>query len=244
MSRRSRLSERGGEASPMERTLLFIDPDPVTHVLIERVLGPEGFSVFHAETALEGQEYAARLLPDLILVDVDRVRATEVITALRRCPGLERARLLASTAHAWPEHLEKMLALGFDRALVEPLDIDTLAHELRDCLPSAPAVDDTGGHEGLPQVCGGMPAPESAEDGAGSVSLAEADGSGSGPEGQPPGGGGGGRGAGRDLEPPRHARATARARGGTTALAPGPHSPHREPRALRRIGRRPLGATG
>ncbi len=155
----------------MERTLLFIDPDPATRLLVERVLSPEGFSVLHAETALEGQEYAARILPDLILVDVDRARAADLVPALRRCPGLERVRLLASTAHAWPDHLEKMLALGFDRAFVEPLDIDTLAQELRECLPGSPAAANGAG-DGAANGAG--PIASAAHAGGGSLLAAAA----------------------------------------------------------------------
>jgi response regulator RpfG family c-di-GMP phosphodiesterase len=127
----------------MDRTLLYIDPDPATQLLVQMVLAPQGFVVCHARTALEGRQSAARTHPDLVLVDVDVVKAAEVVPALRQSPGLEHVRLLASTACAGTEHLEKMLAWGFDRVLLKPIDIDTLARELDSVLPPAAASMET-----------------------------------------------------------------------------------------------------
>jgi response regulator RpfG family c-di-GMP phosphodiesterase len=152
----------------MDRTLLYIDPDPATQLLVRTVLAPEGFLVCEARTALEGQQSAARTRPDLVLVDVDVVKAAEVVPVLRQSPGLEQVRLLASTACAGAEHLEKMLAWGFDRVLLKPIDIDTLARELDRTLPpvaapsEAPAVAppasaspaDTGHGEDVPRALG------------------------------------------------------------------------------------------
>ena len=128
----------------MERTVLYIDPDPGTQLLVQMVLAPQGFVVGQAGTALEGRQSAARTHPDLVLVDVDVVKAAEVVPALRQSPGLEPVRLLASTACAGTEHLEKMLAWGFDRVLLKPIDIDTLARELDSAaLPPAAASMET-----------------------------------------------------------------------------------------------------
>ncbi len=126
----------------MDATLLYIDPSPALRLLVQRALEAEPFAVHQAASAPDGQHAAARLRPDLILVDVDRVRAAELIPALRGLPGLERVRLIAATADARPEHTEKMLAWGFDRVWLHPLDIDALAVEFRlalQPLPEAPA---------------------------------------------------------------------------------------------------------
>jgi len=127
----------------MDRTLLYIDPDPATQLLMRMVLAPQGFVVCQARTALEGQQSAARARPDLVLVDVDVVKAAEVVPALRPTPRLEQVRLLASTACAGTEHLEKMLAWGFDRVVLKPIDIDTLACELDSALPPVAASMET-----------------------------------------------------------------------------------------------------
>jgi response regulator RpfG family c-di-GMP phosphodiesterase len=154
----------------MDHTLLYIDPDPATRLLVKKALESEGLVVLAARTALEGQQSAFDVRLDFALVDVDRVRAAELVPALRRSPGLEQARLVASTAHVWPEHVEKMLALGFDRVLLQPFDIDTLAQDLSALLPPAapgeapapthaPVVDETSEHE----VATGVEAAEAPE---------------------------------------------------------------------------------
>jgi response regulator RpfG family c-di-GMP phosphodiesterase len=122
------------------RTLLYIDPDPATQQLVRTVLAPEGFLVNGARSAIEGHESVVRLRPDLVLVDIDAVKVAEVVPGLRQSPGLEQVRLVAATACAGAEHLEKMLAWGFDRVLLKPVDIDTLADELASALPLIDAV--------------------------------------------------------------------------------------------------------
>jgi response regulator RpfG family c-di-GMP phosphodiesterase len=134
------LNGAAGRATGAGRTLLYIDPDSATRLLVHKALAGEGFTVLEARTALEGQR-SAEARPDLVLVDVDVVRAAELVVGLRRSPGFEQVQLLALTAHGWPEHLEKLLAWGFDRVLLEPLDIDTLGSELESCLPPAVEIE-------------------------------------------------------------------------------------------------------
>src|SRR5262245_63410262 len=93
--------------------LLYVDPDAATRLLVQKALVSERFVVLTAASTCEAQETAALARPDIAVIDVDRIRAADVVPALRRAAGLEDVRLLASTAHAWPAHLEKMLVLGF-----------------------------------------------------------------------------------------------------------------------------------
>jgi CheY-like chemotaxis protein len=131
----------------MNRKLLYIDPDVATRRLLRKALEPAGFTVLEAESAQEGQRSAERTRPDFILADVDVIKAAELVPVLRQSPGLESVPLLASTAHAWPEHIQKTLAWGFERVLLKPLDAGTLARELSSWGEAAPAAKADGAVE-------------------------------------------------------------------------------------------------
>ena len=111
-------------------TLLYLDPDPGTRLLVRRVLEPEGITVLEAETPFEAQRSADRAHPDVVLVDVDRVDAADLIPMRLALPSVQGAVWLASTAHPWPEDRGHILASGFERVLLKPLDIDTLAEDV------------------------------------------------------------------------------------------------------------------
>src|SRR5512137_180020 len=51
--------------------ILYIEDDPVSRLLILRVLAAAGYQVLEAEDGLSGIEVARRQHPDLILMDVN-----------------------------------------------------------------------------------------------------------------------------------------------------------------------------
>ncbi|MGH7277537.1 MAG: response regulator, partial [Candidatus Rokuibacteriota bacterium] len=114
----------------MNRTVLYIDPDPATRVLVRKVLGPAGFTVVDAEDWRHGSELAERSHPAVVLIDVDAVGAVDVLQTFRQRRGLAGAVLLASTAEDRPEHWARTMELGFRGIVMKPLDVDTLPREL------------------------------------------------------------------------------------------------------------------
>lgn len=111
-------------------TLLYLDPDPGTRLLVRRVLEPEGITVVEAGTPVEAERSADSARPDVVLVDVDRVDAGDLGPMRRALRSAGGTLWLASTAQPWPEDCGQILASGFERVLLKPLDVDTLAEDV------------------------------------------------------------------------------------------------------------------
>lgn len=126
----------------MARTLLYVDPDPATRRLVRKSLEPAGYLVLEAESPAQGGASAARVRPDVILVDVDQLAAGETLAPLRQWRRLEHVPVLAATARVWPREPERFSA-QFDRVLMKPLDIDALPGQLAGSLsPLSEGVED------------------------------------------------------------------------------------------------------
>ena len=116
----------------MDDTLLYIDSEPATRLLVRRVLGSAGFRVLEAESLDSGRQLAEHSRPEIVLLDVDDDTAPAgLLPTFRKSPGMERSVFLASTADDRPARTEDLVACGFQGVLVKPLDIDTLANELK-----------------------------------------------------------------------------------------------------------------
>lgn len=115
----------------MDRTLLYIDPDPATRLLVRKVLAPAGYTVLEADDSRVGLEVLERSRPDLVLVDIDAAdAAADLARAVHQLAGTEQLILLASTSEHHPERLTQTMQLGFQGVLMKPLDIDSLAQAL------------------------------------------------------------------------------------------------------------------
>jgi response regulator RpfG family c-di-GMP phosphodiesterase len=121
----------------MEDTLLYIDSEPAIRLLVRRVLSSAGFRVLEAENLASGRQLAEQARPEIVLLDVDGAdtAADGLVPAFRKSPGMERSVFLASTADDRSDHTENLVACGFQGVLLKPLDIDTLAKELKPYLP-------------------------------------------------------------------------------------------------------------
>jgi CheY-like chemotaxis protein len=119
-----------GAAGTKPCTLLYLDPDPGTRLLVRRVLEPEGITVVEAGTPIEAERSADSTRPDVVLVDVDRVDTADLGPMRRALRSVGGTLWLASTAQPWPEDCGQILASGFERVLLKPLDVDTLARDI------------------------------------------------------------------------------------------------------------------
>jgi len=110
------------------RTVLYIEDDPASRMLVERALTHAGYRVVLAERGLQGVDLARTLLPDLILIDINLpdITGNEIATVLRSDERFARTPLVAITAQGPQSRQDIALAAGIDGYLTKPIEIDQL----------------------------------------------------------------------------------------------------------------------
>jgi two-component system cell cycle response regulator DivK len=114
-------------------TVLYIEDDPPSRVLVRRVLEAEGYQVVEAETAQLGLELAFTERPDLILVDINmpETDGLEVTVRLRAAPDMVSVPIIAVTANVMKGVREETLAAGCSGYIEKPIDVDLLSALVR-----------------------------------------------------------------------------------------------------------------
>lgn len=118
----------------MENTfrILYIEDDPVSRLLVQRVLAAEGYRVLEAEDGLSGIEIARHQHPDLILMDVNipNMDGYAATMRLKSQPETRDIPVIALTANIMYGDRERALAAGCDGYLPKPIDVDTLPQQV------------------------------------------------------------------------------------------------------------------
>jgi len=120
--RRRRKEAQGGR--PL--SILLADDSEDNRLLVQAFLSPAGHSLDMVTDGLAAVARATTKKYDLILMDLempvlDGLSAIRKIRATERARGVDRTPLLALTAHAMPEYVERTLEAGADGHLNKPL---------------------------------------------------------------------------------------------------------------------------
>jgi CheY-like chemotaxis protein len=107
-----------------ERFALVVDDHPTNRLLGRTLLGKMGWNVTDAESGELALELASKTEFSLILLDISMpgLSGEDTCTRLRAMPNGAAMRIIAYTAHAFPEERERFLAVGFDEILVKPIN--------------------------------------------------------------------------------------------------------------------------
>ncbi|MEN9479805.1 MAG: hypothetical protein RLZZ298_1200 [Pseudomonadota bacterium] len=107
-----------------ERYALVVDDHPTNRLLGRTLLGKMGWHVAEAESGELALELASKTAFSLILLDISMpgLSGEETCIRLRAMPNGATMRIIAYTAHAFPEERERFLAVGFDEILVKPIN--------------------------------------------------------------------------------------------------------------------------
>jgi len=106
------------------RRILVIEDNQDSREMMRLLLEVSGHEVHAVADGPGGVDAAARLQPDVVLIDVGLpgIDGYEVARRIRSAPGGERPVLLALTGYGQQEDRKTALAAGFDDHLVKPVD--------------------------------------------------------------------------------------------------------------------------
>jgi signal transduction histidine kinase len=117
-------------------TILYIEDDPASRRLVQRVLGSRGYNVHVAADGLEGINLARETNPHLILMDINlpSMDGREITTRLRSLPHFASIPIVALTANHSPGSRELALAAGCTGFLTKPIDVSVFPSQVKDFL--------------------------------------------------------------------------------------------------------------
>lgn len=114
---------------PSIRTVLCIEDDPTSRLLVERVVARSpGTRLVVADSAEGGIELASQVAPSLILLDLrlPDLGGEEALARLRAMPETATTPIVVVSADASPERAAQLLELGAADYLTKPLDLRRL----------------------------------------------------------------------------------------------------------------------
>lgn len=114
-------------------SVLVIEDNAINRFVLRALLEEVNHKVTEASDGLEGVATADASAHDVILMDISmpRLDGIEAARRIRAGSGKSRhARIIAVTAHAMPDEIERFRAAGIDDHLIKPVTRGTLAHAL------------------------------------------------------------------------------------------------------------------
>ncbi len=113
--------------------ILYVEDDPSSASLVQRVLSVEGFEVTIAPDGISALEAAQRLRPVLVLMDINisGMDGYEVTTRIRSFDHLRDVPVVAVTAAALRGDRERALIAGCTGYISKPIDIDQFPDQVR-----------------------------------------------------------------------------------------------------------------
>jgi len=111
----------------MKRKILYIEDNEQNLYLVTFILEKHGHEVHAATDGREGIDLAARIRPDLILLDIQlpRMDGYAVARQLRTNPDLATVPIVAVTSYAMAGDREKAINAGCDGYIEKPINPDT-----------------------------------------------------------------------------------------------------------------------
>ncbi|WP_340289819.1 response regulator [Aquipuribacter hungaricus] len=122
--------------------MLYVEDQPSDVLLVTRLMQRRGGVQVHvARTGVGGLAAAARLRPDVVLLDLHLpdLPGETVLYELRRLPGLCSPPVLVLSADASPASVERLMAAGVTAYLTKPLDVASLFAHLDALEPALPS---------------------------------------------------------------------------------------------------------
>ena len=128
--------------------ILIVDDYPDALDIWELYLRSLGYRVSTAADGAEALAQAQRLLPDLIVLDLElpQLSGVDVAKQLRANPETQDIPLIAATGYSHASQLDRAREAGFDQIVLKPCDPDDLVREIENLLESAAPTHGQHGH--------------------------------------------------------------------------------------------------
>jgi two-component system cell cycle response regulator DivK len=120
------------------RHILIVDDYPDALDVWAIFLRSSGYRVSTAADGASAIELAERLLPDLIVLDLElpHISGYDVAKRLRSNPETQSIPLIAATGYSHLRQLDRAREAGFDQIVIKPCDPDMLIEEIERLLPA------------------------------------------------------------------------------------------------------------
>src|SRR5579863_9622363 len=121
----------------MAPRILVIEDNPTNLELLSYIFKAYGHEVLAASDGMAGIDIAGRLLPELIICDIQMpgIDGYEVALRLSNTPRTAKIPLVAVSALAMVDDRRKVLAAGFDGYITKPIDPETFMAQLAIFMP-------------------------------------------------------------------------------------------------------------
>ena len=114
-------------------TVLVVDDDVISRNLLQGLLATEGYTVLFAKNGFQALELAARISPDVVLLDIimPELDGFEVCRQLRSNPALRQIPIIMLTSLDGRDARLRGLEAGADEFLTKPVDLSELRTRIR-----------------------------------------------------------------------------------------------------------------
>jgi CheY-like chemotaxis protein len=123
----------------MKAKILLIEDNAENRYLLTFLLQQRGHEIVAAESGPLGLDLAAKVRPDLILLDIQLpgMDGHAVARAIKSDPDLKHIPVVAVTSHAMVGDREKCLAAGAEGYIEKPINPDSFVAEIERFLSPA-----------------------------------------------------------------------------------------------------------
>ncbi len=116
--------------------ILVVEDDEVNQEIVTRILRREGYEVIQANDGVAGVALALTEKPDLILMDISlpELDGWEATRQIRANPVTAAIPIIALTAHAFAEEVQRALQAGCNHYETKPLVYRRVIKKVKDLL--------------------------------------------------------------------------------------------------------------
>lgn len=118
---------------PSQKTILFIDDNPVDRTLIERLLLKHDFKVILAENGVKGLKMALEQKPNLILLDIllPQISGIELCKRFKKNAAIAHIPVIFYTSIDTPKHLIDYASYGAQDYIQKTMPPQELINAIR-----------------------------------------------------------------------------------------------------------------